>query len=72
MFQDDEAVDRADWYRVALASIGDAVVVTDPQGRVSFMNPVAEALTGWPAAEAAGQPPPHVSGRPRTDPLAGR
>jgi PAS domain S-box-containing protein len=41
---------------VTLASIGDAVLATDTQARVTFMNPVAEALTGWTASEAAGQP----------------
>jgi PAS domain S-box-containing protein len=39
-----------------LASIGDAVIVTDAQGRVTFVNHVAEALTGWKQEEAAGQP----------------
>ncbi len=41
--------------RVTLSSIGDAVIVSDEQGVVQFMNPVAEALTGWPQAEAVGQ-----------------
>jgi len=38
--------------QITLASIGDAVVTTDGSGRVTFMNPVAEALTGWPTGEA--------------------
>jgi PAS domain S-box-containing protein len=43
-------------YAVTLSSIGDAVIATDEQGRVSFMNPAAEALTGWSHAEATGRP----------------
>jgi PAS domain S-box-containing protein len=41
--------------RVTLASIGDAVITTDTQGRVTFLNPVAQALTGWGQTEAEGQ-----------------
>ncbi|HUG93180.1 MAG TPA: PAS domain S-box protein [Planctomycetaceae bacterium] len=43
-------------FETTLASIGDAVIVTGPEGRVTFINAVAEALTGWPAFEADGQP----------------
>jgi PAS domain S-box-containing protein len=39
-----------------LSSIGDAVIATDDQAKVTFMNPVAEALTGWDQAAAAGRP----------------
>jgi PAS domain S-box-containing protein len=45
---------------VTLASIGDAVITTDAQGRVTFLNGEAERLTGWKNAEAAGQPLPTV------------
>src|SRR5207248_6711870 len=43
-------------YAVTLASIGDAVIATDTQARVTFLNSAAEALTGWPLADAAGRP----------------
>ncbi|MBX3622487.1 MAG: PAS domain S-box protein [Rhizobacter sp.] len=39
-----------------LHSIGDAVIVTDAQGRITRLNGTAERLTGWPGAEATGQP----------------
>ena len=45
-----------EWWRATLSSIGDAVMVTDAQGRVAFMNPAAQSLTGWPQEEAEGQP----------------
>ncbi len=44
------------WFATTLKSIGDAVMVTDTLGRVTFMNPIAEKLTGWKSAEAAGRP----------------
>ncbi|HVF63054.1 MAG TPA: PAS domain S-box protein [Casimicrobiaceae bacterium] len=42
--------------RVTLASIGDAVLATDENANVTFVNGVAESLTGWTAAEAQGVP----------------
>ncbi len=42
--------------RVTLASIGDAVLTTDAEGRVTLLNPVAAALTGWIQDEAVGRP----------------
>lgn len=41
---------------VTLASIGDGVIVTDDKARITFMNEVAETLTGWKTNEAMGQP----------------
>jgi PAS domain S-box-containing protein len=42
--------------RVTLVSIGDAVITTDSAGRVAFLNPEAERLTGWKTEEAIGKP----------------
>jgi PAS domain S-box-containing protein len=47
---------QPEWCRITLASIGDAVITTDSDGRVTFLNSVAESLTGWTLEEAAGQP----------------
>ena len=47
---------QPEWCRVTLASIGDAVITTDSNGGVTFLNPVAQSLTGWTLEEAAGQP----------------
>ncbi len=49
------AQEQREWLAVTLSSIGDAVIVTDTQGRVTFMNPVAALVTGWPEAEAMGK-----------------
>jgi len=42
--------------QVTLQSIGDGVITSDVSGRVEYMNPVAERLTGWQDTEARGQP----------------
>ncbi len=44
-----------EWFSQTLKSITDAVIATDSNGRVKFMNQVAEALTGWKLEEASGK-----------------
>jgi len=43
-------------FQITLNSIGDAVISTDAAGKVSFLNPVAQQLTGWEYTPAQGQP----------------
>jgi len=50
------ATERREVFRVTLRSIGDAVITTDIQGRITYLNEVAEALTGWSHRDALGQP----------------
>jgi PAS domain S-box-containing protein len=51
-----ELREQREWLQVTLGSIGDAVITTDGDGRVTFMNAVAQELTGWAADEAMGKP----------------
>ena len=51
-----EAARQRQWLATALSSIGDAVITTDYEARVTFMNPTAERLTGWKLAEAQSRP----------------
>jgi len=53
---EEEVRQQREWFQVTLRSIGDAVITTDIQGRVTFLNPIAEMLTGWSSEEAWGQP----------------
>jgi diguanylate cyclase (GGDEF)-like protein/PAS domain S-box-containing protein len=48
--------DQNERAQVTLNSIGDAVVSTDVSGNVTYLNAVAQTLTGWSQLEAAGQP----------------
>jgi PAS domain S-box-containing protein len=63
-------------FRTTLTSIGDAVIATDKSGNVTFLNPVAEKLTGIPLKEAAGKSISQVfpilnelTGKPVEDPV---
>jgi len=69
--------ERERWLTTTLRSIGDAIISTDEVGRINYMNPVAEALTGWKMEKAHGRPSGEVlclvqdDGRrtPMTNPL---
>jgi PAS domain S-box-containing protein len=52
---DDALREQRELLSVTLSSIGDAVIATDIHGCVTYMNPVAQTLTGWTQAEAAGK-----------------
>jgi PAS domain S-box-containing protein len=65
------------WLQITLSSIGDAIIAMDREGRVTFLNPMAEELTGWLDADAAGKPVSEVfmifneeTRDPITDPVA--
>lgn len=62
--------------RITLNSIGDAVIATDTQGKITLLNPVAEDLTGWRSSDAIGKPIETVmkltdgdAGRPVQNPI---
>jgi PAS domain S-box-containing protein len=50
-----ELAAQQEWFRVTLGSIGDAVIASDVDGRVTFQNACAEMLTGWSNEESAGR-----------------
>jgi PAS domain S-box-containing protein len=67
--------EQREWFRTALASIADAVIIANPTGRITYMNASAEAMTGWLRAAAAGRPVEEVfrlvdeaTGLPATSP----
>lgn len=77
-FRSDEALrESQEWLRVTLTSIGDAVMACDPQSKVTFLNSVAEELSGWSTEQALGKPIQEIfkivsehSGQPADDIVA--
>jgi PAS domain S-box-containing protein len=68
---------REEWFRVTLTSIGDAVIATDRNGKVTFFNPVAEAITGISSRDAQGKDIltvfpifNEISGKPAENPVS--
>jgi len=73
---EDELFEEKERMRLTLQAIADAVVCTDAQGRVTYVNPAAERLTGWQAFDAAHHDVDEVIGlraadgaTPRSSPL---
>jgi PAS domain S-box-containing protein len=52
----EELQQQREWFEVTLASIGDGVITTDVNANVTYLNPIAESMTGWSSAQAKGQP----------------
>ena len=55
-FMEEALFEEKERAQVTLNSIGDAVICTDIKGNITFLNVVAEKMTGWPRQEAAGRP----------------
>jgi PAS domain S-box-containing protein len=53
---EERITEARDWLQTTLASIGDAVIATDASGKITFLNTVAQGLTGWTQEQAAGKP----------------
>src|SRR5215475_14148169 len=70
--------EREAWLKTVMSSIGDAVITTDLEGRVTSINPVAQEMVGWSEAEAEGRPLTEVfriineqTRRPSVSPVVG-
>jgi PAS domain S-box-containing protein len=71
------AKNARDWLRTTIASIGDGVIAADALGKVIFLNPVAQSLTGWEQEQAVGKPLEEIfivqneeTGKPVENPVA--
>ena len=53
--QTEEALSSREWLLTTLRSLGEAVIATDPSGRVEFLNAAGEKLTGWKQDEVRGK-----------------
>ncbi|NPV92666.1 MAG: PAS domain S-box protein [Firmicutes bacterium] len=53
---DESLREQREWFKTTLESIGDAVIATDQQSRITFMNQIAEELTGYSLESACGRP----------------
>ncbi|HUI83627.1 MAG TPA: CHASE3 domain-containing protein [Candidatus Binatia bacterium] len=54
--QKQQLKESREWFQITLKSLGEAVVSTDEAGRISFINPAAQQLTGWDYQTARGRP----------------
>jgi len=52
----DKLLQNEERWTAVLGSIGEAVIATDSEGRITFLNSIAAALSGWPVEEALKQP----------------
>ena len=52
----EELRQQREWFEVTLSSIADAVIATDVHGKVTYLNPMAESMTGWTSAQASAEP----------------
>src|SRR5499426_1958208 len=73
-----QVIEREAWLNAVMSSIGDAVITTDLEGRVTLINPVAQEMVGWTEAVAEGRPLTEVfriineqTRRPSESPIVG-